>query len=105
MNLCGGHRLGFYCIAVSHGKGSVSLPLCGDSPGCSSNERADTDAQSNLSAVLSRSYECEKIARNNNLDVSYTFAAAEPCASSVSRLWAALINSRGQALFDVISPL
>jgi hypothetical protein len=51
LNLGGRHRLGFYCIAVSHAKGFVSLPLCGDSPGCSSNERADTDAQSNLSAA------------------------------------------------------
>ena len=59
---------------------SVSLLLCGDSPGCSSHERADTYAQSNLSAVLSRSQERGKIARNQ------------------------ISGSRVHELFDVISP-
>src|SRR6476646_74785 len=100
MNLGGGHRLGFYCIAVSHAKGSVSLPLCGDSPCCSSNERADTYAQSNLSPLLSRSQEQGKIARNQKLGCGVR--------TGRSRFWIFLMawpdDCRLYTLLDVISP-
>src|SRR5262249_52803789 len=59
------HRLRFYCIAV----GTIRLAavffntlLCVARGFCSSDERAGTDAQSNLSLCLGRSLEPEEIA-------------------------------------------
>lgn len=78
---------------------SVSLLLCGDSPGCSSHERADTYAQSNLSAVLGRSQERGKLRTLNHGKVR--FLQIKPVGEGRLRFCAPAIvlKQPGEALY------